>query len=628
MPAANGQKVVPMNANPTRGIQRWLDQHCESSTQVCGGVVVLASAVTGSPQTIAEWPTSGQLTTSLAAAAHAALQRARPVVIAPALAAPSTAASAGAAGATEARHNRVISLPLRCGDRLLGAVALAVQANETHLVQTLVNELTRASAHLGASLLPAPAAADIAAVSQQNTAAHGDHALQMQALLFSHATLAEGALAMSTALAAWLGCDRVGFAVLQRGELEWLAMSGSPEVKSEASLMRLMLAAMQESLDQPALVHYPAVAADPLHIVLAHAELHQRSGLALTSVPLVTAASNLRADTAGVRVGALLIEQKHRLEPAHIALCKQLARLIAPLVELRARGERSGWRRTADAVHHGVARITRRNDPWPKLVTASGCALVLLAALWPISYRIGAPVRIEGLVQRVVAAPIDGFLGKSHVRPGDTVRTGDLLIELADTDLMLESRRWESTLAQHENAVSASLARADRAQFVVSQGKAGEARAQLELVRQQLARTRLLAPMDGIVIKGDLGQTLGAPVQRGDSLLTLAPAQQFRLIIDVDERDVAQVQAGQTGQLALAALPVDTLGFVVQRVTPVANVRDGRNAFEVVAQLTGNAPALRPGLEGVAKIDAGERSFAWIWGHRAVDWLRLAWWSV
>jgi multidrug efflux pump subunit AcrA (membrane-fusion protein) len=163
---------------------------------------------------------------------------------------------------------------------------------------------------------------------------------------------------------------------------------------------------------------------------------------------------------------------------------------------------------------------------------------------------------------------------------------------------------------------------------VVSQGKAGEARAQLELVRQQLARTRLLAPMDGIVIKGDLSQTLGAPVQRGDALLTLAPAQQFRLIIEVDERDVAEVKAGQTGQLALSALPVDTLAFTVQRVTPVATVRDGRNAFEVEAKLAGPAPALRTGLEGVAKIDAGERSFAWIWGHRAVDWLRLAWWSV
>jgi Barrel-sandwich domain of CusB or HlyD membrane-fusion len=611
-----GQKALPMNARPMRGIQRWLDQHCESSAQVSGGVVVLATANAGQPQTIAEWPASGQLTTPLAAAAHAALQRARPVVLAPAL------------GSTEARHNRVISLPLRCGDRLLGAVALAVQANETHLVETLVKELTRASAHLGESMLPAPAAAHATDTADQRSASIGGQALQLQALLLSQNTLAEGALAMLTQLAALLGCDRVALAVVQRGELEWLALSGSAEVKSEPSLMRLMLSAMQESLDQAACIHYPAVAADPVHIVLAHAELHQRTGHALTALPLVTAASNVLTDQRGVRVGALLIEQKSRLDDGQIALCDHLARLIAPLVDLRARNERGGLRRTVDTLRRGVARITRRNDPWPKLVATAGLTLALIAAFLPIGYRIGAPVRIEGLVQRVVAAPIDGFLGKSHVRPGDTVHAGDLLIELSDTDLMLESRRWESALAQHENSVSASLARSDRAQFVVSQGKAGEARAQLELVRQQLARTRLLAPMDGIVIKGDLSQTLGAPVQRGDALLTLAPAQQFRLIIEVDERDVAEVKAGQTGQLALSALPVDTLAFTVQRVTPVATVRDGRNAFEVEAKLAGPAPALRTGLEGVAKIDAGERSFAWIWGHRAVDWLRLAWWSV
>ena len=166
----------------------------------------------------------------------------------------------------------------------------------------------------------------------------------------------------------------------------------------------------------------------------------------------------------------------------------------------------------------------------------------------PVSYRIGAPARIEGAVQRIVAAPLDGYLAKAHVRPGDSVRAGDLLVELADQDLLLEQRRWEGALAQHENGYAAALARADRAQFVITQGKAGEARAQLDLVRQQLSRTRLLAPIDGIVIKGDLSQGLGAPVQRGDSLITIAPAEQYRLIINVDERDIAGVAPGQRGQ--------------------------------------------------------------------------------
>jgi multidrug efflux pump subunit AcrA (membrane-fusion protein) len=328
-------------------------------------------------------------------------------------------------------------------------------------------------------------------------------------------------------------------------------------------------------------------------------------------------------------MGALLAEWPEAAPAAaqHLALLDSVAAAIGPWLALSRRAERSWRERCAEALRSAWRRMARADDPAPKLFVLALACMVAAAAWIPVPYRVGAAARIEGAVQRVVAAPIDGFLHKSHVRPGDTVHAGDLLVELADQDLLLEQRKWEGALAQHENGVAAALARADRAQFVITQGKAGEARAQLELVRQQLGRTRLLAPIDGVVIKGDLSQSLGAPVQRGDSLLTLAPAQRFRLIIDVDERDISHVQTGQTGQLALASLPAQPLGFAVERVTPVAVVHDGRNAFEVEARLLAAAPALRPGLQGVAKIDAGARSAAWIWGHRGLDWLRLALWS-
>ena len=50
---------------------------------------------------------------------------------------------------------------------------------------------------------------------------------------------------------------------------------------------------------------------------------------------------------------------------------------------------------------------------------------------------------------------------------------------------------------------------------------------------------------DGIVIKGDLSQNLGAPVQRGEVLMVLAPNDSFRLILEVDEADIAAVRPGQ-----------------------------------------------------------------------------------
>ena len=37
--------------------------------------------------------------------------------------------------------------------------------------------------------------------------------------------------------------------------------------------------------------------------------------------------------------------------------------------------------------------------------------------------------------------------------------------------------------------------------------------------------------------------------------------------------------------------------------------------------------ALRPGMEGIAKIDVGRRRLLWIWTHEMLDWLRLSLWS-
>jgi hypothetical protein len=86
------------------------------------------------------------------------------------------------------------------------------------------------------------------------------------------------------------------------------------------------------------------------------------------------------------------------------------------------------------------------------------------------------------------------------------------------------------------------------------------------------------------------------------------------------------VRAGQSGSVALGALTDRALPFRVARVTPVATAKDGRNYFEVEAELAEAAP-LRPGLRGVAKIDAGKASIAWIWTHRVIDWLRLTLWT-
>jgi len=255
--------------------------------------------------------------------------------------------------------------------------------------------------------------------------------------------------------------------------------------------------------------------------------------------------------------------------------------------------------------------------------------VVFLALLLfvPVPYRVGAPARLEGSIQRSLTAPADGFLNRAHVRPGELVKAGQVLVELAEQELQIERGRWAAEVAQHEDAYGAALARADRAQLVIAQAKAAEARAQLDLIDQQLARTKIVAPFDGIILEGDLTQSLGAPVQRGQTLLKLAPNHTLRLIVEVDERDIGRITLGARGSFAPAALPNARMRFRVERITPVALTGDGRNYFEVEAALSAADTALHPGLRGVAKINAGKRSTLWIWTHRGLEWLRMRLWA-
>ena len=223
---------------------------------------------------------------------------------------------------------------------------------------------------------------------------------------------------------------------------------------------------------------------------------------------------------------------------------------------------------------------------------------------------------------------MDGFIEQVLVRPGDKVVAGQTVIQLSGEDLLLEAQRLETERSQHETAYIAAFARSDRSAMMSSLSQAEEARAQLALVRQQLARLSLISATDGIVIDGDIAQLQGAPVTRGEILLTLAPPDGYRVVLNVDERDIGRISIGQTGRLLLSALPHEPLAIRIERITPMAQIIDGVNAYRVEAYLEDSSARLRPGLNGVAKISS-ERIplFASIW-----QWLdqrlRLIWWRL
>ena len=79
--------------------------------------------------------------------------------------------------------------------------------------------------------------------------------------------------------------------------------------------------------------------------------------------------------------------------------------------------------------------------------------------------------------------------------------------------------------------------------------------------------------------------------------------------------------------MALTGLIGAPLGFKLKSITSVSTPQEGRNFFRVEAELDEAPAGVRPGMEGVGKIAAGERRLAWIWTRNFVNWLRLSLWA-
>jgi len=263
-----------------------------------------------------------------------------------------------------------------------------------------------------------------------------------------------------------------------------------------------------------------------------------------------------------------------------------------------------------------------------KLVSYSLLALLVFFIFAKGEYRVTADARLEGAVQRAVAAPLAGYVAEAYVRAGDLVHEGDPLFSLDDRDLVLERLKWLSQKSQYTREYNEAVAMRDRAKANVLAAQVEQAEAQVALIEEQLERVRVTAPFDGFVVSGDLSQSLGIPVERGDVLFELAPLADYRVILEVEERDIGQLREGQEGQLALTGLPGDRLPILVEKVTPVSIAEEGKNYFRVEAGLTGDMPPLlRPGMEGVGKVDIERRRLIWIWTHKIIYWMRMFFWS-
>lgn len=584
-------------ADTANFVGNWLDIQSRLLDGVIRSVVILRSPQSAAYAPVAVWPEGIEGNPRLAAVVERALSQ-RSVAV-------------DGQHRSDRHEPLFVAHPLLVDEELLGAVGLELSGRSEGAVRALVQQLGWGLGWLET----------LAFRKNFTSKARLVTVLETVATCLRHERFQAAATAVATDLATLFGCERVSIGFVKGRQIQALALSHSASFSHKSNLIRSIEAVMDEAADQLATVLYPPRKGGPFQVTRAHEALAQQLGIgAVCSVPLTVGSQVLGAMVLELPAGS-------SFDARTVELCEHVAQLVGPVLDVKRRDDRWLVQKAADSARTQVRHLLGPNHVGLKL----GAGLALLLGLFFIfaegDYRVTADASLEGTVQRVVTAALPGYVSEARVRAGDVVRAGDLLAVLDDRDLRLERTRLSGQLAQRESEYSQALAERQRAKVRIFEAQLAQVKAQIFLVDDQLKRTRVTAPFDGVVVKGDLSQSLGAPVERGNVLFELAPLDSYRIIMKVDERDIPDVLAQQRGALALTSMPREEIPLVVEKITPVSVVEQGRSFFRVEAKAEGAIGPLRPGMEGVAKIHIERRNLFWIWTHKITHWVRLWFWS-
>jgi len=590
-------------STPKAFCQSWLPLQCRMLGGVRCAMVLMGPADRGPFTPVAVWPDAKMNMGHLTRAAERSLRERRGLLV-----------EKDAGAADQFPEDFHVAYPIEVDNKIHGTVVLGVDKSEAGAVQQIMRRL-----HWGAAWLEVLIRRSEAQKSEQANERLQD-VLDLAASAVEHESFHAAAMAFVTRMADSLGCDRVSIGFRSRGHARVTAMSHSAEFGKQTNLVRDIGAAMDEAIDQQAAIVYP-IPADAVPVASrSHGELVRQHGSgAVCTIPI---------EIKGKYQAALTLERPgdRPFASEEVDLLQTAADLAGPMLFIKRIEERWLIRKALDALARQLKRLLGPGYLVRKLVVLAIVALVVFFSIYTVEYRVTAPTSLEGTVQRVVAAPFDGFIKESSIRPGDFVQAGTLLGVLDDRDLRLERVKWSTEKEQYIKQYNEALAEHDRPQIRILRAKIGQADAQLALLEEQLTRTRIVAPFDGVVISGDLSQSLGAPVERGQVLFEVTPLDAYRVIAEVDERDIGAVSVGQQSDLMLSSMPGEVFPFVVEKITPVTTAEEGRNYFRVEGALEQASPRLRPGMEGVGKIRIDRRKLIWVWTHEAVNWLRLQLW--
>lgn len=399
------------------------------------------------------------------------------------------------------------------------------------------------------------------------------------------------------------------------------AISHYERFEAKTDTVRYMEAALEEAADQGLTLQMGVDTPEAGVIQLAHRQLATHlASRDLVSLPLF--------DSEGETPGALLLMSYNEAIPQQIQHALQFVVQTALAHFQALQDDEAGlirlWFRRAGKI---VGRMFGPENLWVKV------SLVTIAALFFISLVVQVPHRVKGTAQfvtdetRVLVAPFNAVVADVRVTSGDAVDAGETVLSFDTQEIMLQLAELESELQRNQAELDKARAEFTNVEMAIAGARVEQTKARIGQVRYLLAQASLNAPFSGIIVEGDRRELISAPVTKGQALMRIAKLQGLYLLIEVSDLDIQHVQAGSLGEFSLVAQPEASIPLQIERIIPMASAAAHGAIFQVRANVAQEPEDWwRPGMTGVARIDAGKRSLLWVLFHKSWNQLRLFFW--
>ncbi|MCB2231790.1 efflux RND transporter periplasmic adaptor subunit [bacterium] len=160
---------------------------------------------------------------------------------------------------------------------------------------------------------------------------------------------------------------------------------------------------------------------------------------------------------------------------------------------------------------------------------------------------------------------------------------------------------------------------------VLAQVKTGQAI--LDKAEDNLAKTKILSPMDGVVtyVSAEAGEIAQAQTSftQGQTLMTIADLSVFEVEVDVDETEIAKVKLDQTADIRVDAFRDTAFAGRVVEIGNSAKISgqgtdNYMTSFYVKVRFVDTVPSIRPGMSATVDIEVASDKDALLIPYAAV----------